>query len=54
MVARTALHNFTVGNIKGSTTGTRKYFVIKKTLFLFKKEFVTTNNKKRYLKKISI
>ena len=49
--ARTALDDFIVGNAEGSTASARKYFIIKRILFLFKKKFVTTGNKRRYLGK---
>ena len=54
MVARTALDGFTVGNTKDSITSAKKYFVIKRTLFLFKKKFATTDNRRRYLERINI
>ena len=50
IVARTALHNFTVKNTKGSTASTKKYLIIKRTLFLFKKKFAITGNQKKYWK----
>ena len=49
MVARTALNSFTVGNTKGSTASAKKHFVIKRTLFTFKKNFAITSSKRRYL-----
>ena len=48
MVVRTALDSFIVDNAKGSIVIAKKYFIIKKFLFVFRKKFATTNNKKRY------
>ena len=50
IVARTALHSFTVSNTKGSIISVKKYLIIKRTLFAFKKKFVMADNKKRYWK----
>ena len=52
--ARTALDGFTVGNAKDSTVSAKKFFIIKRTLFSFKKKFATTGDKKRYLGKVNI
>ena len=49
--ARTTLHGFTVGNAKNSIISARKYLVIKRTLFLFKKKFATADGRKRYWEK---
>ena len=48
MVIRAILDGFIIGNIKGSITGTRKYFVVKRTLFAFRKKFVITDNRRKY------
>ena len=48
MAARTALNSFTVSNAKGSIISAEKYFIIKRTLFIFKKKFMMTKNQKRY------
>ena len=45
---RTTLNGFAVGNTKDSTASARKYFVIKRILFAFRKEFAITNNRRRY------
>ena len=45
---RTTLDGFIVGNAKGSTASAKRYFVIKRTLFTFRKEFATTSNRRRY------
>ena len=45
---RTTLYGFTVSNTKGSIISARKYLIIKRTLFLFKKKFITAGNKRRY------
>ena len=50
IIVRTTLHGFIVGNTKGSTASAKKYFIIKRTSFSFKKKFATANNKRRYLK----
>ena len=54
IVARTALNNFTVSNAEGSTASTKKYFIIKRILFSFRKKFVTTGGRRKYLRKINI
>ena len=48
MAARAALHSFIVRNIKDNIISTRRYLIIKKTLFSFKKKFMTTISKKRH------
>ena len=48
IIIRTTLDSFIIGNIKGNIISAKKYFVIKKTLFLFKKKFATTGNRRRY------
>ena len=48
IIMRITLDGFTVSNAKGSITSAKKYFVIKRILFMFKKKFITTNNKKRH------
>ena len=45
---RAALNGFIVKKAKSSTISTERYFIIKKTSFAFKKEFMTTNNRRRY------
>ena len=45
---RTTLNGFTVGDAEDSITGARRYFVIKKTLFAFRKKFAMTSNRRRY------
>ena len=52
--ARTALDSFTIVNTKGDIMSAKKYFIIKRTLFLFKKKFAITSNKRKYLERINI
>ena len=54
MAARTALHSFTVGNAKGSIASTKRHFVIKKTLLLFRKKFATASSRRRHLEEVNI
>ena len=46
--ARTALDGFTVSKAEGSKTSIKRYFIIKRTLFMFKKKFATTDNRRKY------
>ena len=48
MITRTTLDGFVVGNTKSSVTSAEKYIIIKRILFLFRKKFMTTGNRKRY------
>ena len=48
IATRTALNGFAVSNTKSSTASAEKYFVIKRTLFTFRKKFATTNNRRRH------
>ena len=48
IIIRTTLDGFTVSNAEGSTISAKKYFVIKRILFMFKKKFATTGNRRRY------
>ena len=48
IVIRTALNSFIVRKAKSGIISIRRYFIIKKTLFIFKKKFVTTSNRRRY------
>ena len=48
ITARTALNSFTVKEAENHAVSTKKYFIIKKTLFTFRKEFATTSNRRRY------
>ena len=45
---RTALNSFIVGEAEGYTINIRKYFIIKRTPFVFEKKFATTGNRRRY------
>ena len=54
IVVRTALYSFIIGNAKGSIIGIRRYLIIKKISFSFRKKFATAGNKKRHLKEIDI
>ena len=45
---RTALDGFTVRKAKSGTINIERYFIIKRTLFTFKKKFATTGNKRKY------
>ena len=47
--ARATLDGFIINNIKDSIASVKKYFIIKRTLFLFKKKFMTADNRRRYL-----
>ena len=49
--ARATFHGFIISNIEGSTVSAKKYLIIKRTLFSFRKKFATTSNKKRQKKK---
>ena len=44
----TALNDFTIRNAKGSVASAEKYFIIKKTSFLFGEKFATINNRRKY------
>ena len=48
IIMRTTLDGFIVDNAKGSTTSAEKHFVIKKILFMFRKKFATTGNRRKY------
>ena len=48
-VIRATLNSLIVYNTKSIITGARKYLVIKKTLFAFRKKFATTSNNRRYI-----
>ena len=48
MVIRTALNSLIVGNTKSIIVSVGRYLIIKKILFVFRKKFATTNNKRRY------
>ena len=48
IIAGAALNSLIVGNTENIIIGVRRYLIIKKTLFLFRKKFATTGNRRRY------
>ena len=54
IIVRTAFYGFTVGNTEGSIMGTKKYLIIKKTLFPLKQKFATTGDKKKHVEELNI
>ena len=48
MITRITLDGFIVGNAKSSIISAEKYFIIKKTLFAFRKKFMITNSRRKY------
>ena len=48
IIIRATFNNLIISNAKSIIIGTRRYLVIKKTLFMFRKEFATTSNRRRY------
>ena len=45
---RATLNGFIISDVEDGITSTKKYFIIKRTLFALKKKFITTGNKRRY------
>ena len=48
IAVRAIFNNFVICDTKSIITSAGKYFIIKRTLFVFKKKFATTNNRKKY------
>ena len=48
ITTRATLDGFIISNAKGSTASAEKYFVIKRILFAFKKEFAATDNRRKH------
>ena len=48
MAIRAVLNGFIIRKAKSGIISIKKYFIIKRTSFVFKKKFVITDNKRRY------
>ena len=43
------LHSLIISDTKSNITGTGKYLIIQRTLFIFRKKFATTGSKRKYI-----